>query len=594
MSFYCLISLAFLVDPGNSFGSLRELLKSFEESETDLSYITVFNVDYKNNINGIIDVFSSPKVVLDIEKGSSNMHFLNHRKVEHSESLRFYFSSHIMSVVFIGNTSEESAEVVFEFLKLDFIRRTILVFSDYTVKPMFLEFFERFQNLIVVDDDLFEGFKNYSDNTGVSRVFDGKVFPLKSVMKDISGDKIIVNGFQYAPYCMVHYNELTKSYEYYGLISHVIQNFIQYINGTAEFILAKDLIARNISEFHPLTGANLTTYVQFLPPMSYSDNMKTFQLRSNPIEPYTVFLVFNAPRQVDSSSYPVRPLESVVWILLITFIIYASTLYTVCQKIANISNSYWTNFSIVLRSILAQSYEMERSLVGIIVVVFGFMLTLTYSAILGSYLTTLIFEEPLENWSDIAKRNMTVMVTETYNTHLIRRNIPEFQRYKDYIRFVPAKVKHAMYYEGHVRSSIAFMESSGHWKYMMAPQMIFYNTRIFQRSKSSFGRSFMFAYHKYHFKYKYRLNHFLALIRETGLYKFWCSQAFYENLKYKFYPHIKVTREMAINALNVNYFKNIFIMWSFGMLLGSIAFGLEWVKKSISGFRINLIIRIEF
>lgn len=590
MNFYCLISLAFLVDPGYSSGRLRELLKSFEESENDLSYITVVNVDYKNNINDIIDVFSSPKIVLDIEKGANNVHFLNHRKVEQTESLRFYFSSRIMSVVFIGNTSEESADLAFEFLKFDFIRRTILVFKDDNFKGIFLENFKRFQNLIIIDDD----FKGYSDNSGVSHVFDGKVVPLKTFMKDMSGDKITVNAFPYAPFCMIHYNELTKSYEYYGIISHVIQNFIDYINGTADVVHVKDFRARNISEYTPLRGANLTTFVQFLPGMNYSDNMKIFQLRSNPIEHYTIFLVFNAPRQVDSSSYPMRPLESTVWIILIIFVIYASILYTVCQKVANISHSYWTNFSMVLRSILAQSYEMEQSVVCIIVVVFGFMMTLTYSAYLGSYLTTLIFEEPLEDWPDIAKRNMTVIVAETYSTDRIRKNIPEFDRYKDYIRFVSVKAKHEIYYEGHIHPKMAIMENSAHWKYLMAPQMIFYNSEVFRRSKFSFGRSFMFIYHTYHFKYKYRLNHFLALIRETGLYQFWCSRVFFENLKYKIHPHVKVKKETAIKALKVNYFKNIFIMWSCGMALGSIAFGLEWAKKLISGFRINLIIRIEF
>lgn len=587
---YCLLIFAFLVDPASSSGSLRELLKSFEDSETDLNYITIINLDFKETINDNIDIMDSPIVVLDIKEGFSNMNFLNHRRVDDLESLKFFFNSKIMSVVFFGNTTQESVIVALQFLKFHFMQRTILVFdNDVSIKE-FVPLFRRFQNLIILNVNDFESSRNYSDNMKTSHVFNGGV-PPKTVIKDISGEKVIVNAFRITPYCFMRYNEISKRYEYYGILSHVIENFIQYINGTPDFISPKELDERNITAHAPLEGANLTTYVQFVPSMSYSKNMLICLLRSNPIEPYKVFLVFNSPGQIDMDSYSTRPLDHNSWICIIVFIFYASILYTVSRRLIKINKSYWASFSIVLRGILAQSFEMERTLVCIIVVVFGFMLTICYSALLGSYLTTLIYEDPLEDWSDVVEKNLTVMIMETFNKENIRNNIPELGMYKDYIKYVPSQNR--LYY-GPVDPNRALIGNTGFWKYMMELQMKFYNTRIYRRSKFNFGRSFLFIYHEHHLKYKYRLNYFLALIKETGLYNYWCSQAVYENLKYKFYPNLTIRQESAVNILTVRYFRKIFIIWGSGMLLGSVVFCLEMVKKLISGFRIDLIIKIEF
>lgn len=592
MNFYYAISFVFLVDPGLSSKSLRGLLKAFEDIETDLKYITVFNVDYKETINDFMDILDSPKIVLDIKEGVNDLNFLNHRTVKDIKSLKFLFGRRCMSTVFFGNATEESVLIVVQFLKLSFMQRTILIFDDEEFIEMSVSLFKKFQNLIIINMKSFTKCKCFSDNKGNVHAFNGNV-PPKAVFTDISGEKVIVNGFQYAPYCMVYYNEISKRYEFYGLVSHILENFINYINGTANFIPAKELYKRNITEAQPEIGANFSTFVQFLPGLQYSLNMRISQLRSYPYDHFQVFLVFNSPHQIARDSYAFRPLNPSVWILNMIFIIYASALYTVSLKLAKIDKSFWSSFSIVFRSLLAQSFEPDKTLVCVIAVVYGFMLTTAFSAFLGSYLTLLIFEEPLEGWSDIVKRNMTVFISDTYNVDEIRSNVPELDIYKEHITYVPPRTKHEMIYDGNIDSNTAFVENSGHWKYMMVPQMEFYDTRIYRTSKYSFGRSFMFIYHEYSLKYKYRLNRFLGLIKDSGLYNFWCNQAFYENLKYRFYPHLKITRPTAVDTLTLKYFRKVFQVWSFGLFFASLAFCLEWISIFVSGFCIEWIFWIK-
>lgn len=579
MNLFCLISFAVILE-SNALNNLRQILKAFENSEKDLNYISIFTVDYTNSITNIINVFESPKIIVNIQYGASNEIYQHLRKVEDTSSLIFYFNSRILSVVFIGSPIEESITKLHDFLKFNFNRRIILIFEKEIIP---FDEFSTYFNLISISLKYFESSKKYiifNTFEEISYTFNGKV-PAKNKMRNALGQQIFINVFRFAPYCMTYFNKSTKEYKYFGLLSHVLSNFVQFINGVTSFVPEQVLKAKNITEHQPLEAANLTTFVQFFPGLGYSNNMKIAQQRSNSIEHYKIFLIFSSPHQIDRSLYTTRPLRLRVWIAILAFIVYSTILYTICSKVFKSNGDFWESFNIVLRSLLAQSFRVQRNLFCFLTVIFGFMLTTWYSSILGSSLATLLYEDPWNTWNDVVERNITVYISNVFNRKEILNNVPELIQYKKYIKYVGAKAKHRMYYESGGDPRIAFQENSGHWKYMMVPQMDFYSTRIYQKSKDNFGRSYMFLYYEYYFKYKFRFNYFLNLIQDHGLYKYWCTQAFYENLKYKFYPSLKFKHEKAVDVLSLNFFRTMFILWSFGILSAFISLFLEIIWKKI-------------
>lgn len=84
----------------------------------------------------------------------------------------------------------------------------------------------------------------------------------------------------------------------------------------------------------------------------------------------------------------------------------------------------------------------------------------------------------------------------------------------------------------------------------------------------------------YNSVYKDRLNRFLQIAKDTGLYHHWCERVFLENLQLKVYKdHLDLSNhETTSHSLRLEYFQYVFLVWFLGVFAGFIAFCIEFIQ----------------
>lgn len=501
----------------NSFHISKFLnLLQFEE-KINLNYIIQIGDPFF--IDEIVRSLSLPKVSL---KEGSNVNYLDFPRYKKTTSLKYYFNYEFLTIIFADFMENVLKSHLFAHT-VSYSRNNIIVIitltfsnnSDYVLKHLHKN---RFANVIYIDCKSFElskKFKTYN-------IFKNYELTEKHTFKneDISNlnlHKVIVFCSKRHPFslCFQDNNNDTVAV---GIMFHTAKNFVKYINGTMDLHIeintnqeysSKELIFDIVTKIFLMDIASRK--LEF--PLS-SETL------SNPLDTNDVLLIVPKASYIKRSLYITKPFPLVIWL----YIIYGTLIFKITFYITKKDNEIWTIFNQLLRSLLSQTYSnpipgFKFTIFYLLAMILGFITTIWYSTLLGSYITTYLREPQISTISELKRSNIKI-TSLGYGLELTTG----FEEIKDFFTILTN--------EELVQALRTANQSYGH---LISSRMLEFSRILEQFSiikDFKLESSFIQFYWKLTTIFKLRFNRYIGIIQDSGLYLHWKSNFFYESFKY--------------------------------------------------------------
>lgn len=484
-------------------------------------------------------------------------------------------------ITFVTESPIKDYQPVFDILKFNEDSKIVIIsrgnFS--TIEENLRMFYDRkFLNVIVFDVnnnkiwifDCFPEFKIKEIKT-LDAAFPNKI-------RNIHGHPIKVRMYNgnVKSFFTVNKNNETV---FLGYFSHIFENFARFINGVFNPVTVPVL---NILDIRFLQNGEVDfiSFMRFLiDSQNRTENMILNQNKSDTLLFSKMYIAVPTPGPLSKEFYALKPFTLTIYLLIVALVFYSAGMISLAMVILKEKVDFWYYFGTMEGCILIQSYPERKSFPKsnrfyIQLVIFSLIVTNWYSAILGSFLTTVIREPPINTMDDVLRRNLTLLVPE--QSLYVADFIDEFRKYLHLFKGIPIN-EYFDHYNA-LDTEYGFGEASDHWHYFVEPQMKFYNDKRFKILEKTLGLAHLFINLNHDSIYKASLNRFIHLSKDTGLLEYWCSNIFYENLKYKvFNTSIKDPFYPSVQVLQINFFKYIFLGLGVGLSLTLVIFLLEFV-----------------
>lgn len=341
-------------------------------------------------------------------------------------------------------------------------------------------------------------------------------------------------------------------------MAHFYETFARFVNGTLKRVLGM----KNIIEPDFLAGTPIK------PTSYFHDNYPVSpEMISDDLDFHEIVLLIPKAKPTEKKLYLVKTFSIEIWICALIFVVFASGAVSICRVTAKNPATFWRTFGHIFRSSLGQPIPYSKSskvisTLYIISIIFGFILTVWFSTILGSFLTTTLFDKQARSVKDLRMLNIKIRAVtinggsafDYENVEVIRDLIVDRGEQKEDAILVPTHK----------------------WYYVVAPLESKLN-RDQQYVQSDFilERSFFQVQHVFDSIYKERINRFIGLVKDCGLYRHWCEQAAWEYLVSKVNPHYPRVEENYIQVLQLEFFIYPLLIWLTGIMFSCISFLFE-------------------
>lgn len=559
------------------------------ENILDPNYILVLPFDSENvNINEYLNRFSSPKIILEKSTENSTWH------------LKLRFSSNLLVIIF--ERSYFDIRVFVKFLIYNTLSKIIFI-SDENLdyKRVFKEFASsKFPNVIVLSLKEFQNSSIfYTYNYLVDQYdYSGDIFYSKN---GIQKCRLISNKF--TPKMLKFYPENTKNMfkstvrmifhrevpkaavdieegelVYKGYIINILKTFVEQINGI--FTPTIFYISNRFDEAKIYKKMMWDFMTSFESPTRSDDltkNLIELQSKSDVIDLLTWHIIVPIPGRIDDRSlYFIRPYNNKVIVLIMVLIIYTPILLHILK-----GRSFWQDLSDTFNAVLSTSFNIHKKeeyfmvkFVFTILILFGFVLVNWYSALLGSFVTTFMYEKPLKTYEDIKKSGLKIVVNDEDWDHL---NTSGFTSHDIFEKMESSK---AFMLQENFTTSYGYAQYGDRWQFYFTPTMKFRNFIKFLKTDIGLGQYYLRLNVRHDSIWIQELNSFIHRIRAFGLYNHW-TESSYMDFLYLTLPYFKKPKiEESVRALELNYFKFVFCLWFGGVLLSGGVFLLEKTLKS--------------
>lgn len=552
---------------------LQKFISNLEISQ-NLNSIFIFKNDNFQYIDEIIKELFLPKITI---QNGFQLNTLNFPKYQTINSLKYYFNREFMTIIFAENGDENILENGNLKKIIWHNRKQIIIFITekfYNNSKNLLRKFRQnhFINVIFLDIESFSKTQKFQTFT---------VFPFQIVEKSNFKKESIsnVNKKVLNVDCKTQY-PYTKCYQKdnkilgIGRTFHIIKNFIHFINGTSNFLIGKSydletsIGPHQIDLWTKIEVLKLIDYLQMYP-LSSEVLINTFEQRA---------LLIIVPKSVYISSvlYIIKPFSLQLWILCIGYILYTSTALSIALYITKRDLKFWKIFDHILRTLISQPFDsplygIPTTIVYVLAIILGFIMTNFYTALLGSFLTTYIQEFQISSLSDLKKSNLKLLHSTGKDIELTSG----FHEIADMVSYLPYHEDLQIFQSAN--KSYAHTIFSDIWE--ESPLFhVYFKIRDFYLEFSY--ASLMLQLNSI---YKDRLHRFIYIIQDTGLYEFWKRSFKLED--YIFYgkpkPLKKYFNTLTSNrrVLDLNYFVYPFVFLAGGLACGISAFLMEVVYK---------------
>lgn len=546
----------------------------FAAESTDITFLrkvsNIENVDFFNIINLKEDISK----IWNVRYKKPLMTLKNS-----SQPLKLLFNSNMLTIVTASN--ESSFEGVFQSLKFNEASKIAIIIEKYEhVSKILLVFYKRnFVHVIAICLEhqhlySFELFPKFLLRTvPINKIFENKV-------KNINQHPIKFSCLPKSiPKCISTFDQKTARYKFGGYITNIIRNFAYFVNGSFQPSIYIDDAAED--------AALLSADVDFMThiPVLVPSEIIRLQRISDTLEVIDGIVIVPVPKRINVKYYCVKPFTLSMWIGLAVAIVYFTSVisFTVFVLTGKLDLSYY--FGKVIRSLVNQpfSFGLFKKVTWfpvhyLLLQLFGFIVCTWYLAILGSFMTADLYERPIDSYEELEKTDLKILYNKdaewlfNYMHGDIRNYLHLFEATnpKDFIKKING-----------FDQSYAYPITTDHWRNYFMPQMQFYSNIRFRISKMIIGSVHLNLNFNSDSIYKERVNRFLQLIKDTGLYKHWSEQVFLENMRLKVYEehfHLKHLEQRS-NALGLNYFQLIFMGWILGVSIAMASFIVEILRS---------------
>lgn len=505
--------------------------------------------------------------------------------------LKFKFNTNLLTIVLVKN--QTLFDPVFENLKYNSVS-DILLISDHLPNPtQTLKTFadHKFLNTIFINKktskvyyfEYFPGFalveEEFERTTNI--IFENKV---KSIHKKL----VKIACVKSLPRCMDGIDNKGNT-KFVGYLSHILRNFARFLNGTFEFQNFNESIPEQNMEL--VLAEELVDFVTLVK-FHFSDNSTEQMLLNQNISSIlgiiNNYVIVPSPKPTDKMNYPVKPFAIAVWLLLFIFLFYSSFLIDCGLLLKEGKTDVGLYSECILRAVLAQSFPLHNrqkpaflSIVFLIIEIFGFIVTLWYCAVLGSFVTATLYDPAIDSLEGIRRSNLKILLGDSYG-YLLQKYVG-IESYHDLFSLYPLQEFRRL--KAELNQNYAYVEASDRWIYYLKPLQKFYGVDKFRTISNNLLSVASYINLNHDSVYKKSLNRFLAISKDVGLFDFWCKRTFLDSLIYNIYrkPMGQNTSHGKGKVLTVQFFKIVFIGWFIGITLASIIF----IAEKICTYRWN-------
>lgn len=480
--------------------------------------------------------------------------------------IKYYIRNNNFLIVTFGKTSTKYINIIEKLLY--FQKHTKIILISFSNNTNILESFrsKNFTNVLLFNPKNSKTFLTYylfpkfkiSKETGILsfknnvKNIHGHTLKICAVESSVRGIKIVRNG----------------EIEFGGYLTSIFKTFIEYLNGTLELELLEDMkecmnkIEARQADF--VTGINPyseihTEHVTFVPYWLYYG------------------ILTPAPKKLKRFLYILSPMSWKVWLIYLIFLILIPFSIYICFSNININYDVYMYFEATIKSLLGLTSNFSKLYfrrVHIILIFFGFISYTWYCILLGSYLTTTLYEKKIETLEDFLKSPYKLCFLDLDYRYLLEK-IPEIPT-KKAISLTSSEMVH--YREITMNTSYGYATGSDLWKNFVKPLQKSYNLKKFVWNKHHLINYLIYIVLRENTFLKIEFEHFIYKIMDLGLYDYWTKKSFFE--KKLSLQKIQYDVENNIIVLDLNYFTYAFYTLIAGFLLAIFVYLFEILKKN--------------
>ncbi|KAL5277532.1 hypothetical protein ACFFRR_002637 [Megaselia abdita] len=527
----------------------------------------------KNYPNELFDVLLEVKLPVLIVNQDEEFHFNKHdetyifqypSRTAHQSAvevngvnktypiLKFFMNHNFLTIIF-SSFSMEVMKVLFNYQRSN---RIFIVSENYTSISIELKnlYDAKFSNVIALDSENIYSMELFP----VFKITKLSNLEFKNQFKDIHNYKVFLS-FYPGKNRAVFYKDKSNKTVYGGFVVNCVKTFISYINGKTRI---------QQGESNALPGEKGVDFISGLIPSVNKESISDspFLLRWGIMMP--------APKEINSMLYLKAPIDDEVWIYYWGNILFTSIMLSVAAR----DTDWFKHFGSVLKATLGQSFEYHSErlrVMYILLIVFGFTIVTWYSALFGSFVTTVLYEKEIKSWDDIHNANYKItMFQQDFDT--IKEIIMFRDGNYDLYDVVPSSEMSRRTFA--LDNRYGYILGNDAWDYFLNPLQKLYNIKKFVWLEKDY-----IVDHLYYVNveensiFKDALNEFIHKAQSGGFFVHWFKYSFIEKRREKnefVYQPDKVFRVIDVN----------FLRYGFIILLGGnlAAFGALVIEIGVS------------
>lgn len=571
----------------------EKLINTIVDDE-DLPYIQIIkdaSVDIPSHFYRITK--DTPIVIMDISKP---VNFLDQDFP--NETLAYSFHAKTMFIFFVeAQVSRYRMEAIHRRTEFFMDAWIIIVLPNNSSESNKFDYVQAFHdifhvNIIALDLKSFEAEKKYySMSLFPTFKKEIKTFvkapPMKTNAMNAQGKRINFLCTDVRDYCSKsprHHKTL------FGIHYYMIREFTKFINADIKVYHKND-------RFKHVDYNSSVGHLPYNLVGAHSKFMIYHWKKSIITTRYSLDVVVPTPVEMAQKYYIIRPFTSEIWITLTSFIIYTSVLLKLTFIVIKKESELMNLIGEVIKALLGQSINFKQkkrmvTVIQVMLIVFSFIVNIWYLSILGSFLTTHIYEKHLETVDDLHEYGTPMVMYQSYFNRFVDKDNQvsgnffnsekKLAKLKDQIEITQNET---LFFSLIMKERYAFIMDSFRYENTYYPLMRFYNNYKFEKTDILLADSFHVFQDDPYSPYKTAFRRFVSLISDVGLLQYWQQdRSFIDRLQFNsvklgdrnnFWDFHKDTEPVVV--LTLDYFLYIYLLWVLGVVMSILAFCCEMV-----------------
>lgn len=499
-------------------------------------------------------------------------------------SSRFYFKKEKESFSYPKPAArfEKLGNITYPFLKFTMNSKFLVIFEIEWIYPDKIEIFNKLLNLnkhvkilikapiILIPEILQQMYEKGFINivaTDFFNIFTYEIFPefhiqeieniyFSNKVHNIKGHIVPISIYNNSNRAIIYENN--SQTQYGGYLVWFFRTFVKYLNGTPQFQVEPKNLLGGMEKMNSGTSEFVTGF----------NALSSLDLMSNSLLILHWGFIAPVPEEINREYYIFKPFHEKVWIFNIILIIVVPIVLRIFLK----GTDLWNHINLLIKAFISQSFKYSKKTPRIIVSVFlisGFLTSLFYTTLLGSFLTTIVYEKPVNAFQELRNLGYHLFVVE-HEYEVLLKHLVKVESNKEI--FKPIELINFWENIYNLNNSNAYGIASETWDNVIYNLQNFYNIKKFFWVKNFLGSYPSCIHRQRNSVYEKELNRFIGLSLDHGLMQYWYIRAFLELKSAKL---MKYNIEEKVRVLNLRYFMFIFYLLFLGIALSFIVFVFE-------------------